>query len=346
MPEMIAFGCAITDAKIYERCAEPGIRLVAEPDSEIFAYGAAGSIFRSYNLLLDRAAELEGLEALVLLHQDAEIVDPEFCEKAREALRDPEVALVGCAGAIGVRNIAWWQGSVTWASFTHRYRELGGGEIPALSWMRDEIPAHATTGEVETVDGFVMAVSPWAVRELRFDESLGQALHGYDFDYCLQAREAGRKVVTADFRVIHHHSMKLIGNVPSWIDAHMKIAEKWDGRIRGVGAGAGDWKQRARRAEAEASAAQTQAGAMKLLREASLKRVRALEMEVAHYRNSKSWRMTAPARWLGRLLRRLLRPGGKAESGDPTTARRSLSAKPPSRDGRPADGVRRSPQKL
>jgi hypothetical protein len=350
---MIAFGCAITEAKIYERCAEPGIRLVAEPDSEILAYGAAGSIFRSYNLLLDRAAELENLEALVLLHQDAEIVDPDFCAKAREALRDPEVALAGCAGAIGVRDIAWWQGSVTWASFTHRYEELGGGEIPALSWKRDEIPTHASTGEVDTVDGFVIAVSPWAVRELRFDESLGQQLHGYDFDYCLQAREAGRKVVTADFRVIHHHSLRLIGNVPSWIEAHIKIAEKWDGRIPGVGAGPGDWKQRARRAEAEASAARTQAGAATLLRDASVWAFRketakaaALQQEIAGLKKSKSWRVTAPGRWLGRWLRRLLHPGSKAVSGDPATAGPSPSAKPPSRDGRPADAVHRSPQKL
>ena len=45
-----------------------------------------------------------------------------------------------------------------------------------------------------------MVLSPWAVRELRFDESLGK-LHGYDFDICMQARAAGKKVVTADFRV-------------------------------------------------------------------------------------------------------------------------------------------------
>ena len=350
---MIAFGCAITNPKIYERCAEPGIRFAAEPDSEILAYGAAGSIFRSYNLLLDQAAELEGLEALVLLHQDAEIVDPEFCAKVRAALRDPDVALVGCAGAIGVRNIAWWQGSVTWASFSHRYEELGGGEIPALSWQRDEIPAHAKTGEVETVDGFAIAVSPWAVRELRFDESLGQALHGYDFDYCLQAREAGRKVVTADFRVVHHHSLKLIGNVASWIDAHMKIAEKWEGRMPGVGVGAGDWKQRARRAEAETSAVATQAGAARLLRDASLKTLReerakvvALKKELATLRRSTSWRLTAPGRWLGGWLRRLLRPRKPAPTGEPAGARQSLGAEPASSDGRPDDAVRRSPQRL
>ena len=66
-------------------------------------------------------------------------------------------------------------------------------------------------GEVDTVDGFVLALSPWAVPNVRFDESLGR-LHGYDFDFCLQVRAPGRKVVTADFRVIHNHSLDLVTN--------------------------------------------------------------------------------------------------------------------------------------
>ena len=55
--------------------------MAAEPDSEILANAASGSIFRSYNLLLDMAAERDDLEALVLAHQDAEIQDPDFCKK-------------------------------------------------------------------------------------------------------------------------------------------------------------------------------------------------------------------------------------------------------------------------
>ena len=39
----------------------------------------------------------------------------------------------------------------------------------------------------------------------------------------------------------------------------MRVAEKWDGRMPGVGVGGGDWKQRARRAEAEAAAARAAA---------------------------------------------------------------------------------------
>jgi GT2 family glycosyltransferase len=221
---MIVFASSITEPETYRRCAQRGTNLAAEPDSEIIANGAAGSLFRSYNLILEMVAGRDDLEALVLLHQDAEITDPDFCTKLRAALSDPDVAVVGCVGAIGVRSIAWWEGSVTWASFVHRYREMGGGDLPAFAFNGAEVPAYARLGEVDTVDGFVLALSPWAVRNIRFDESLG-LLHGYDFDYCLQVREAGRKVVTADFKVVHHHSLELIGNPETWVQAHMQVAE-------------------------------------------------------------------------------------------------------------------------
>jgi hypothetical protein len=291
---VIAFGCSITAPDVYRRCAEPGIKLAAEQDSKVLPLMAAGSLFRSYNLLLDRASEEEDLEALVLVHQDAEIVDPDFCGKLRRALRDPDVGVVGCVGAIGVRSIAWWEGSVTWASFTHRYGELGGGELPAFSWKDEELPPYAQTGEVETVDGFVLGLSPWTVQNVRFDESLGQ-LHGYDFDFCLQVRAAGRKVVTEDFQVVHHHSLELVSDPETWIEAHMRVAEKWDGRMPNVGAAAGDWKQRARRAEAEAAATRAQVVAKELQSDA---RIKQLEGQLRDVLESKSWRMTEPLRRL------------------------------------------------
>ena len=295
---MIVFASSITDPDKYRRCAEPGIRLAAEPDSEVMAIAAAGSIFRSYNLILDKLADRDDVEAVVLLHQDAEIADPQFCAKLREALRDPDVGVVGCVGAVGVRSIAWWEGSVSWASFVHRYSELGGGDLPAFSWNGGEMPAYARTGEVDTVDGFVLALPPWTIRNVRFDESLGQ-LHGYDFDYCLQVREQGRKVVTADFKVIHHHSLDLIGQPETWIDAHARVAEKWDGRMPGVGTAGGDWKARARRAEAEAAAARAHAVSIQLKSDARLK-------EMAE---SVGWRLTEPLRRLNAARRGMRRRG-------------------------------------
>jgi hypothetical protein len=190
---------------------------------------------------------------------------------------------------------------VTWGSFIHRYSELGGGDLPAFAWNGDELPPFARTGEVDTVDGFVMGLSPWTIRNIRFDESLGQ-LHGYDFDFCLQVRAAGKKVVTEDFKVIHNHSLELVSDPETWIDAHMRVAEKWDGKMPGVGAAAGDWKQRARRAEAEAAVARTQAMTNQLKADAhALEFQRILDETI----ESISWRITEPLR-RGNALRRTI----------------------------------------
>ena len=296
---MIAFGTAVTKTEEYRRFAEPGIRRAAESDSLILTVEEPGSIFENYNRLLERAAARDDLEGLVLVHQDAEIVDPELCAKLRQALGDPDVAVVGCVGAIGVRSIAWWEGSVTWASFIHRGGP--GEEFPSFSWDPDDLPPYARLGEVDTVDGFVMGLSPWAVRNVRFDESLGR-LHGYDFDYCLQVREAGKKVVTADFRMVHNHSLELANDPEGWVEAHMRVAEKWEGRMPEIGKAGGDWRYRARRAEAERGVARAGAIATQLQMEAA---ARLHERELDEHVASIGWRLTAPLRKANGLRRSL-----------------------------------------
>jgi hypothetical protein len=308
---VIAFGCAVTDPGVYERFAQPGIERAREPDSAVLVQGTTGgtvsSVFRNYNLLLDSAAQLDDLEALVIVHQDAEIVDSDACAKIRAALADDEVGLVGCAGAVGVRSIAWWEGSVTWSAFTHQYEEYGGGDIPSLSWDPEDTPSYAQTGEVDSIDGFVLVFSPRALRELRFDESLGR-FHGYDYDVCMQARAAGMKVVTADIRTIHHHSLELISDVEAWVDAHMRLAEKWGDRFGDDGAGSDDWVQRARRAEAEAAAERLLHGRERLVSRAMRAhdkvRIAELEGDLERVAGSFSWRITAPIRALAAAARR------------------------------------------
>jgi hypothetical protein len=292
---MIAFGTSITKPEVFRRCAEPGIRRAAEPDSAVLDQAAVGSIAESYNALLERAAGLADLEALVLVHQDAEIVDADLCERLREAFRDPDVGLVGCVGAVGVRSIAWWEASVTLASFVNRYEDHGGGDLESFSWNRDTAPAYAQTGEVETLDGFVLALSPWVVGNVRFDERLG-SFHGYDLDFCLQVREAGRKVVTADFRAIHHRRLEMVPDPDEWVAAHIEVAEKWDGRMPGIGTAEGGWRDRALRAEAERDAALAIAHSKELELAARLSE---LDRAIDETRTSISWRITAPLRALG-----------------------------------------------
>jgi hypothetical protein len=296
---MIAFASSITKPEVYRRCAELGIRRAAEADSEIGATAAIGSIHRSYNAILDQFAGRDDLEALVLVHQDAEIADADFCAIIRRALADPQVGLVGCVGAVGVRSIAWWEASVTCASFINRYDEHGGGDLPSFSWAWNDAPAYARVGEVETLDGFVLVLAPWVVREIRFDETLG-AFHGYDLDLCLQVRAAGGTVLTADFRAIHHRQLDMVPDPEEWSEAHIRLADKWDGRM-GIGTAAGSWKDRALRAEADTDAALMLAHMNSLESDA---RVGELTRAIAETTGSISWRITAPLRWLERSGRR------------------------------------------
>ena len=294
---MIAFGASIITPEIYEQRCKAGIDLAAEPDSHVLSIVASGSVARSYNAMLDAASRIDGLDAMVLLHEDVEIVDPGFCKKLRGAFEDPDVAVVGCVGVTGGRDIAWWDGSVLWNSAPYRYGELGRGQ---LLWAPDAEGGSRSPGEAESVYGVVLALSPWVVQELRFDESIGM-LHGYDFDICRQARIAGRKVMAVDLRVAHHHSLELVGEVEVWIAAHMRAAELWDPD------GAGDdpcddrWKARARRAEAEAAAARLLAASRLLQADA---RAQQQAKEITEIEESRSWRITRPLREGNLLLRR------------------------------------------
>ena len=296
---MIAFGVPVTRSEDYERWAGPGITRAREPTSVVFANSSPGSIFRAGNLLLDDAGAHADLEALVLLHQDVEIVDDAFAEKVRAVLADPAVAIAGCVGARDARTMAWWEGAVTWASFTHRYHEHGGGILPAFAMSPEtmQLPAYARLGEVDTIDGFIMVLSPWAVRNLRFDETLGQ-FHGYDYDLCMQARALGRKVMTADLKVWHHHSLELMSDPETWVEANLRLTEKWE-RRHGIGGGE-DWQARARRAEAQASASNVLRISANLR---AVARERELLAELDSVRSSASWRYTAPIRRLAARVR-------------------------------------------
>lgn len=314
---MIAFGVSITDRATYERCALSGIRRVAEPDSVVLERDAVGSIFDSYNAILDEAAALPNLECLVLLHQDTEIVDEDFCSRLRAVIAsDPKIGVVGCVGALDVRSIAWWEGSVRMAAFRHSYPEHGGGALDGFSWDRATGSPYSREGDVDTVDGFLLCLTPAIVRQIRFDSSIG-TFHGYDFDFCLQVRERGFKVRAAAFRAIHHHSLNLVSDLDGWVEANVAVVKKWYGRMPRVGAGPGRWRERARRAEAERDIAHATGYAYEM--DAAARRCD-LERAVRNARTSIGWRITAPVRAVGNCWRRVKQAAtaltGTTASGD------------------------------
>ncbi len=230
---MIAYGCAISDPRRFERCALVGIQRARQPSAPLYEVRGSDSLFSAYNEILDRAREDPRIEALVLVHEDTTILDPRFEENIRSFLRDPEVAIVGAIGAVGVGGIDWWVHERLVGSATLRSPDpfpswgpplIGGGTVVGPGG----------SGEVDMVDGFLLVLSPWAIAELRFDESLGPGFDAYDADLCFQARERGRKVVVADLEVEHHHHWAELSSFAyrsRWKRAHVAFKRKWEGRM-------------------------------------------------------------------------------------------------------------------
>lgn len=210
---MIAFGCAVVSEREYSSYALPSIRRMGEPHSPVLVRRGL-SIQGAYNSILEELAGLSALEAAVLLHEDVEILDQHLAAKIRQALRDPLVAVVGAIGASYVSGLAWWEG-----------RHVGNVRAVGLhDWDRGE--EWSPRGRVDVVDGLLMVLSPWAVRTLRFDEDFATFFHGYDTDFCLQARARGRRVVVEDLEVAHHYREDFF-NARTWVQAEIALQRKW-----------------------------------------------------------------------------------------------------------------------
>ena len=109
-----------------------------------------------------RSKDREEVEALVLVHQDAEIVDSGLLTKAaREALKDPEDRRLRRGGRGSQHRLvgrAPSPGPPTPISFL----ELGGGDtrLMRLASSTERTRPTATRGEVDMVDGFVLVFQP------------------------------------------------------------------------------------------------------------------------------------------------------------------------------------------
>lgn len=228
---MIGWGVAIGSEEKYRQIALPGIERFRHPSEPLVEIRGRDSIFTAYNDILDELLADERVEIAVLVHEDTEIRDARFEDKIRWALSDPHVAIVGTIGAVGVQGIDWW---------VHDYG-IGSTVLepidPAILYETEllsgsEISGMGSSGEVDMVDGYLLAFSRWAMHELRFDEeTLGPGFHGYDADICFQARERGRKVMAVTMDVAHHrNSVGPSHYREDWLRAQMAFRRKWERR--------------------------------------------------------------------------------------------------------------------
>lgn len=194
--------------------AAPTIAALAELDSIVLEKRGFNSITEPYNQILDEVAGQEGLEAVVLMHQDTRILEPRFLELVRHRLADPKVGMVGGYGGRRCPPGAnWWDGD-----------QLGRTYLPTAEYeyWASEGPHYA-----DVADGYLLAVSPPVARSVRFNENLRDHFHGYDVDFSFQVRARGYRIVVDDF-ANQHASPGAPPDDSRWPRAAEVVRRRWN----------------------------------------------------------------------------------------------------------------------
>lgn len=204
----VAYGCVTNSLERVQRYVLPRVG-----DRPLTLLWNQTSMTTAYNRILD-SHRWDPPDVLILVHDDLELTDPVAEEKFAEALRIHDVELVGVAGGYGVEahGLAWWNARTVGHQLTD-------------SRMLDFGPR---TGFVTSLEGSVMALGPWGVRNIRFDETF-TGFHGYD-DIGMCVNVTHRKSVwVADVDTHHHTSLGFDSPASevAWLEADRKFRRKW-----------------------------------------------------------------------------------------------------------------------
>jgi Glycosyltransferase like family len=210
-----AYGCCVGSWTRYDEYVRPkastGLMQVTLTNQQSIseAYNVILSSVATHNFIVD--GKTDKIDALVLLHDDLEIIDNDFERKVKEVFEDPKVAIIGVAGGYGVGSLAWWNADTV----GHQLTDSG-----MLNFAK-------RTGDVDSLEGSLLIFSAWAMQNLRFDTRF-TGFHGYD-DISMVANSRGKRVVVADIDTYHHTSLGFdsLESAELWAQADMLFRKKW-----------------------------------------------------------------------------------------------------------------------
>jgi len=204
----IAYGCCVGSWDKFQRNVVP---VVGDREHPLMTLSGQTSIAVAYNTILEAFEGRRDLDALILLHDDLEIADPQAAEKFLAALADPDVALVGVAGGGKGNGLAWWTDNPVGHQLTD-------------SMMIDFGPR---TGDVAILEGSILVFSPWAIKNLRFSEEF-PGFHGYDA-IAQQAWARKKRCTVVDVDTYHHSRVgfKSPESEADWVRWNESFMRRW-----------------------------------------------------------------------------------------------------------------------
>lgn len=182
---IIAGVCFGGDGRRFRHVVGPSLkRALADGDRVVALAGDGRGIPAIYNEVFQIGRSREDCEGIVLLHDDVQLLDPDFRAKVIASLSEPNVGVVGVVGGRGLIDAQWWNARET------------AGRVFESRHLQDLGAPRAE------VDGLFLALSPTAFRQITVDVGL-PLFHGYDVDICLQARDLGLRVVVRQIELMH-----------------------------------------------------------------------------------------------------------------------------------------------
>lgn len=219
MGNVFVYGFCIGTERKFNSFARPGLDAHA-PGSPRLERRNQSSIFSAYNSILDEALSMgPEVEGLILMHEDVELKQS-LDVLLRKEFADESVAIVGAIGGKGVRSVRWSRAEHTFGyapDTFHGSNDHGRGNH-----------------DVDIVDGLLLAMSPWAMQTLRFDEAHFSGFHAYDADISMQARAAEKRVRVADIELMHH-TKGGFGDVKVHRAVDDAFRKKWDIPLDSIG---------------------------------------------------------------------------------------------------------------
>lgn len=206
----VAYGCCVGSWEKFGRYVAPWIQ-----GKPMHATSGWSGIVSAYNMIMDNVSgecrsPSPELQALILMHDDLEILDPDAEAKFVAALAMPDVELVGVAGG-GGDSIYWWNHNPIGHQRTdQRLIDFG-----------------PRAGDVTLIEGSIMALSPWLIRNLRFDPRF-TGWHGYD-EIGMHVHAEGKRVAVIDVDTHHHNpeGYRSAESAAECVEANRLYQKKW-----------------------------------------------------------------------------------------------------------------------
>jgi tetratricopeptide (TPR) repeat protein len=184
--------CSVDDRKACHAAALYA-RLFAGVRHELITIRDAQSLAEAYNRGIDHATG----DVIVLSHDDIDVLALDFAARLLMHLRTYDVVgVVGGTRMTGPLPI--------WAGHPHVRGWITHHAPESAEWQVDILHPSPVAGDVEVLDGVLLAARREVFTAVRFDSATFDGFHGYDIDWSYRAALAGYSLAAAgDFRLVH-----------------------------------------------------------------------------------------------------------------------------------------------